>query len=126
MLEAYGMVDARPAKTPAEAGPVQIEEDEIFDHPIPVCHGISSLSYSRCTWPHIAHAVMILTQSISKPGPRAMVKMKRVLRYFKGTTSIGLTYSEDAENGGELTAYVDEDHDDDMDKGYSGQESLCA
>ena len=44
MLEAYGMVDARPAKTPAEAGPVQIEEDEIFDHPIPVCHGISSLS----------------------------------------------------------------------------------
>ena len=55
-----------------------------------------------------------------------MIKMKRVLRYLKGTASIGLTYSEDAENGGELTAYVDEDHDDDMDKGYSGQESLCA
>ena len=47
-----------------------------------------------------------------------MIKLKRVLRYLKGTTSIGLTYSEDAENGDELTVYVDADHGD-MDKGYS-------
>ena len=48
-----------------------------------------------------------------------MIKLKRVLRYLKGTTSIGLTYSEDAENGDELTEYVDLDHAGDMDKGYS-------
>ena len=48
-----------------------------------------------------------------------MIKIKRVLRYLKGTTSIGLTHSEDAENGDELTAYVDADHAGDMDKGYS-------
>ena len=30
ILEMYGMADARPTKTPAEAGPVQIEEDEIL------------------------------------------------------------------------------------------------
>ena len=47
-----------------------------------------------------------------------MIKMKRVLRYLKGTASIGLTYSEDAENGGVLTAYVDADHAGDIDKGY--------
>ena len=45
--------------------------------------------------------------------------MKRVLRYLKGTISIGLTYSEDPENGDELTAYVDADHAGDMDEGYS-------
>ena len=56
---------------------------------------------------------------MSKPGPRAIIKMKRVLRYLKGTTSIGLTYSEDAENDDELTAYGDADHVGDMDKGYS-------
>ena len=56
---------------------------------------------------------------MSKAGPRAIIKMKRVLRYLEGTTSIGLTYSEDAENGDELTAYVDADHAGDMDKGYS-------
>ena len=48
-----------------------------------------------------------------------MIKTKRVLRYLKGTASIGLTHSEDAENGDELTAYVDADHAGDMDKGYS-------
>ena len=30
ILEAYGIADARPTKTPAEAGPAQIEEDEIL------------------------------------------------------------------------------------------------
>ena len=48
-----------------------------------------------------------------------MTKMKRVLRYLKGTTSIGLTYNGDAEKGDEFTAYVDTDHPVDMDKGYS-------
>ena len=30
ILETYRMADARPTKTPAEAGPVKIEEDEIL------------------------------------------------------------------------------------------------
>ena len=30
LLETYGMADARSTKTPAEAGPVQIKEDEIL------------------------------------------------------------------------------------------------
>ena len=62
---------------------------------------------------------MMLTRSMSKPGPRAMAKLKRVLRYLKGTTSIGSTYNGDAENGDELTAYIDADYAGDMDKGYS-------
>ena len=40
ILETYGMADARPAKTPAEAGPVQIEEDENL-----------SVSYTHLTLP---------------------------------------------------------------------------
>ena len=55
---------------------------------------------------------------MSTPDPRAMTKMKRVLKYLKGTTSIGLTCSEDA-NGDERTAYVNADHAGDMDKGHS-------
>ena len=56
---------------------------------------------------------------MSKPGPRAMTKLKRVLKYLKGTVSMGMTYSEDAEDGNKLTAYVDSDHAGDQDKGYS-------
>ena len=67
----------------------------------------------------ITHSVMVLTKSMSKPGPRAMTKLKRVLRYLKWTVSIGITYSEDAEDGDKLTACVDSDHAGDQDKGYS-------
>ena len=62
---------------------------------------------------------MVLSRSMSKPDPRAMTKLKRVLRYLKGTVSIRITYSEDADDGDKLTAYVGSDHAGDQDKGYS-------
>ena len=42
-----------------------------------------------------------------------------MLRYLKGTVSIGITYSEDAEDGGKLATYVDSEQTGDQDKGYS-------
>ncbi|CAB1115932.1 unnamed protein product [Ectocarpus sp. CCAP 1310/34] len=73
----------------------------------------------RGSRPDITHSVMVLAKSMAKPGPRAMTKLKRVLRYLKGTTSIGITYTEDADGGDKLTAYVDSDFAGDQDKGYS-------
>ena len=121
-LETYGMANAHSTKTPAEQGPVQIKEEEVLsteDTTLFRSAAGSLLYLSRCTRPDLAHAAMVLTRSMSTPGPKGMTKMKRVLRYLKGTISIGPTYSEDAENGDELTAYVDADHAGDMDKGYS-------
>ena len=63
----------------------------------------------------ITHSVMVLSRSMSKPGPRAMTKLKRVLRYLKGAVSIGITSREDAEDGDKLTVYVDSDHAGDQD-----------
>ena len=122
VLDKFGMADARPAKTPAEAGPIRIEEEEILSpEDTTFFRSVTgSLLYlSRCTRPNTTHSVMVLTRSMSKPGPRAMSNLKRVLRYLTGTVSIGITYSEDAENGDQLTAYVDSDHTGDQDKGYS-------
>ncbi|CAB1102456.1 unnamed protein product [Ectocarpus sp. CCAP 1310/34] len=65
---------------------------------------------------------MVLTRSMAKPGPRAMQKLKRVLRYLKGTISIGVRYGEDAEDGNVITAFVDSDFAGDLDKGYSTTE----
>ena len=65
----------------------------------------SLLYLSRGTRPDITHSVMVLAKSMSKPGPRAMIKLKRVLRYLKGTMHIGITHSEDSEDGEMLTAY---------------------
>ena len=62
---------------------------------------------------------MVVAKSMSKPGPRAITKLKRVLRYLEGTVSIGITYSKDADDGDKLTAYVDSYHAGDQDEGYS-------
>ena len=122
VVETFGMADARPAKTPAEAGPVRIEEEELLSAEATKFFrsATGSLLYlSRCTRPDLIHYVMVPTRSMSKPGPRAMRKLKRVFRYLTGTLSIGIYYNEDAEDGEELAAYVDADHAGDQDKGYS-------
>ena len=62
---------------------------------------------------------MVLAKSMCQSGARAMTKLKGVLRYMKGTVSIGFTYSEDADDGDKLTAFVDADHAGDQDKGFS-------
>ena len=121
VLDKFGMADARPAKTPAEPRPICIEEEEILspeDTKFFRSATGSLLYLRRGTRPDII-IVMVLTKSMSKPGPRAMTKLKRVLRYLKGTVSIGITYSEAAEDGDKLTAYVDSDNAGDQDKGYS-------
>ena len=87
VLDNFGIADARPAKTPAEPGPICIEEEEILspeDTKFFRSATTSLLHLSRCTRPDITHSVMMLTRSMSKPGPRAMSKLKRVLRYLKG------------------------------------------
>lgn len=56
---------------------------------------------------------------MSKPGPQALLNVKRVMTYLKGTVTLDLTYSEDAELGDELIAYLDAEHAGDLEVGYS-------
>ena len=96
------MADARPAKTPAEPELICIEEEEILspeDAKFFRSATGSLLYLSTGTRPDITHSVMVLAKSMSKSGPRAMTKLKRVLGYLKGTVSIKITYSEDADDG---------------------------
>ncbi|CAB1113561.1 unnamed protein product [Ectocarpus sp. CCAP 1310/34] len=122
VLDQFGMAESRPVKTPAEPGPISIEEEKVLSPEDTKYYrsATGSLLYlSRGSRPDITHSVMVLAKSMAKPGPRAMTKLKRVLRYLKGTTSIGITYTEDADGGDKLTAYVDSDFAGDQDKGYS-------
>ncbi|CAB1110066.1 unnamed protein product [Ectocarpus sp. CCAP 1310/34] len=122
VLDKFGMADAHSTKTPAEAGPISTVEEKVLspEDTVYFRSATGSLLYlSRGSRPDITHSVMVLTKSMAKPGPKAMAKLKRVLRYLKGTTTIGITYTEDADGGDKLTAYADSDFAGDQDKGYS-------
>ncbi|CAB1115713.1 unnamed protein product [Ectocarpus sp. CCAP 1310/34] len=121
VLDKFDMADARPTTSPSEARPVSVLEDEelLAEDTTYFRSATGSLFYlSRCTRPDITHSVMVLMRSMAKSGPRAMQKLKRVLRYLKGTISIGVRYGEDAEDGNVITAFVDSDFAGDLDKGY--------
>lgn len=77
---------ARPAKTPAEAGTMFIEEEVLSPEDMMVFRSATASLYIG------THIVLVRTSSLSKPDPRAKTKLKRVLRYMKGTTSIRTTH----------------------------------
>jgi hypothetical protein len=78
---------------------------------------IGSLMYISCgTRPDIAYAVSTCAQFMSNPGSRHMEAAKHILRYLKGTSNVGLTYSKQpAELANVLFGYVDADHASDSD-----------
>ena len=80
ILQTYRMADAHPTKTPAGAGPVQIEEEVVLSTEDTTLFRSATGSHiylSRCTMPDLAYAAMVLTRIMSKPGTRAMTKIKR-------------------------------------------------
>jgi hypothetical protein len=60
---------------------------------VPYGSAVGSLMYEMvCTRLDIAHAVGFLSRYMSKPGKEHWTTVKRVFRYFPGTTSYGLCY----------------------------------
>ncbi|GJV08130.1 hypothetical protein Tco_1345786 [Tanacetum coccineum] len=76
----------------------------------PTCyHGmVGSLMYLTSSRPDLVFAVCMCARYQAKPTKKHLHAVKRVFRYLKGTTNIGLWYSKDTSIA--LTAYVDADH----------------
>ena len=71
---------------------------------------VGSLNYlAQACRPDIAHAVNQLCRYASNPAPAHLVAAKRVLRYLRGTTTLGLTYSGGVDNMSPTHAYVNID-----------------
>lgn len=51
----------------------------------------------------------MLTRSMSKPEPKALVRLKQPMRYLEGEIDVGKTYSSDLEFAEELNEYVSSD-----------------
>ncbi|GKF03331.1 retrovirus-related pol polyprotein from transposon TNT 1-94, partial [Tanacetum coccineum] len=76
---------------------------------IPYASAVGSLMYVMvCTRPDIAHAMSVVSRYMAHPGKEHWNAVKRIFRYLKGTSDVGLIY------GGEreylVAGYSDSDY----------------
>jgi hypothetical protein len=95
-------------KTPPEELHTVIPESEF-----PYMKVVGTLLHLvNCTRPDLAQAVGLLCRFNSAPGPTHVVAAKGVLRYLKGTTHLGVSYSATPTP---LQGYCDSDYAGDLD-----------
>ena len=89
-----GLTDNRTVATPMELH-LQLRPDDgiPLEDPSRYRHLVGSLVYLTVTRPDLAHAVHILSQSVSAPTSVHYGHLLRVLRYLQDTASRGLFYS---------------------------------
>lgn len=107
ILDRFNMKDCKIASTPEEVGVCNTSQEKLSDG-YPFKELVGSLLYLvTCTRPDIAHAVSMASRT-SDPTQEHWARLKRILRYLKGTLSIGILFR--WENDPELVGYSDADY----------------
>jgi histone deacetylase 1/2 len=108
VLERAGMVNCKPARTPAEAkSKIASSEGKLFSDPSWYRSMAGALQYLTLTRPDIAYAVQQVCLHMHEPRDSHAAMLKRVLRYVKGTVDCGLYLH--AATTPKLIAYTDAD-----------------
>ena len=124
LLEAHGMTDCKPVTTPMVDGKERlrafIPEDlapdaDLSFQAFPYREIVGSLLYLTKTRLDLQLAIQQLCKYMHNHGPEHVVACKRVLRYLKGTLSIGLTLGGASSAPLVLSAYADADWARDLD-----------
>jgi hypothetical protein len=100
LLERYGMANCSPVSTPMEGQLKRLERDDPAVLPEPDRKRYMSivgavLYLAMVTRPDVAYAVQALGRHMQACGPEHMVAAKRLLRYLKGTRTLGIKYGAD-------------------------------
>lgn len=109
LLDRFGMTDANPVASPLEPGlKLGAASDEDDGHEaLPYRELIGSLMYlAICTRPDISFAVSYLSQYNTCFNSSHWTAAKRVLRYLKGSSNLGISYKK---TGKPVEGYVDAD-----------------
>ena len=118
VLRRFGMADCKPVSTPMEAGKSfqKLQDD---DDPINIREYqavIGCLTYaSVATRPDISSSVGVLSRFMTKPGKEHWTRVKRILRYIKGTLNHSLKFKSDGKKKVSLNGYADADWARDVD-----------
>jgi len=112
ILDRFGLLDAKPAKTPMEVGYIKIDaqrEEEMSEDKELYRQAIGCLLYvATCTRPDISVSISILSRKITNPSAADWTAVKRVMRYLKGTVHFKLRLGGESFATG-LIGYADAD-----------------
>lgn len=121
ILSRFGMTTAKPIDTPSASNnhlsvafaPKTAEEKEYMSR-VPYASAVGSLMYAMvCTRPDLAHAVSVVSGFMGDPGKEHWQAVKRIFRYLRGTSDVGLIYGNDTQCL--VTGYSDSDYAGDVD-----------
>jgi hypothetical protein len=117
MLKDYGMEDSKPVSTPTEGKLRRLEGGQPVKEYMQI---VGSILYAAIvTRPDIAYAAQALGRHLQSTGEEHIKGAKRVLRYLKGTSQIGLTFSGGKDQQQPLMGYCDSDWGGDEDTSRS-------
>ena len=110
MLKKFKMQDCKPVSTPMttneklskDGGSEKIDEGLYRSL-------IGSLLYLTASRPDILFVVSVLSRFMHSPSEKHFSAVKRVLRYIKGTTDLGVQFSKSVEGDLKLLGYSDSD-----------------
>ncbi|GJS22448.1 retrovirus-related pol polyprotein from transposon TNT 1-94 [Tanacetum coccineum] len=109
MLKKFGLEDSKPIKTPmsTETKLTRDEEGESVDN-TKYRGMIGSLLYLTASRPDIMFSICLCARFQEDPKTSHLEAVKRIFRYIKGTTHLGLWYPKGS--GIETIVYADSDH----------------
>jgi transposase InsO family protein len=117
LLKRFGMENCATVSTPLETGlklteemsPKTIGEEREMAR-VPYRSAVGALMYAMvATRPDIAYAVGAVSRFASRPGMLHWRAVKRILRYLKGTTELGISFSRGSSSEVDLLGYSDAD-----------------
>ncbi|CAA9995330.1 unnamed protein product [Nesidiocoris tenuis] len=121
VLEKFGMSDCRPVSTPMvkDSTTRKPEEQDDQGETFPYRQAVGALMYLMVgTRPDIAYSVGVVSRTLENPKWSDWLKVKRIFRYLKGTSDMGLLFT-GCDNTTQLETFSDADHGGDTTTGRS-------
>ena len=107
ILSRAGLLDGKPVFTPLSTSTHLTSHGEAFSDPTLYRSLVGALKYLTITRPDLSYAVNQVSQFLHAPTTAHFQAVKRILRYVKGSLSLGLVYRRSATIP--LVAYSDAD-----------------
>ncbi len=125
VLQRFNMSECNVTATPVDKNCPCSEAPVSLEPSVPYREAVGSLMYlAVCTRPDIAYAVSLSSQVLDRPTTVDWMKVKRIMKYLKGTSQLGIVYRAD-QQAGVLVTFSDADYAGDISTRRSTSGVVC-